>query len=357
MPTIDAYKIKRLRLENFTSFRNVEMDFSPGINVIIGENGTGKTHLLKGMYGFLKGLSHPSVEKNETGYTLNTTSYRLEKLLKGIFKVEELSELITKGEREAEIGILIKDKEISFKLNGEMPKVSQELTITEDGTTVYLQPNEMISWYEGFISAYENRESSIDETYYFLAKALSLLPLKGEKKQIAEQLAEDLLLESGIRKVALERGRFVVELSDNKSYGAPLVAQGLNKIAQVIFLILNGSIRKGTILFWDEPETSLNPKYISVISNFIQVLAKAGIQLFIATHDYLLAHRLSLSAEYRAVENSVPDMKFLSLYKENVGGTQIESGATLAEIEHNPILDEYAALHDHELSLYQKSLK
>ena len=40
-------KITRIHLENFTSFANLEQEFSPGINVIIGANGTGKTHLLK----------------------------------------------------------------------------------------------------------------------------------------------------------------------------------------------------------------------------------------------------------------------------------------------------------------------
>ncbi|MEK7257758.1 MAG: AAA family ATPase, partial [Bacteroidota bacterium] len=45
-----ANKIKRLELENFTCFGKVGMDFSPGINVFIGENGTGKTHLLKVLY-------------------------------------------------------------------------------------------------------------------------------------------------------------------------------------------------------------------------------------------------------------------------------------------------------------------
>ena len=43
-------KIQRLELENFTCFAKAEMDFSSGINVFIGENGTGKTHVLKVLY-------------------------------------------------------------------------------------------------------------------------------------------------------------------------------------------------------------------------------------------------------------------------------------------------------------------
>ena len=39
--------ITNLQFNNFTAFTNLTIDFSPGINIIIGENGTGKTQLLK----------------------------------------------------------------------------------------------------------------------------------------------------------------------------------------------------------------------------------------------------------------------------------------------------------------------
>ena len=42
--------ITKVYLKNFTVFEEEEIMFSNGINVIIGENGTGKTHLLKSIY-------------------------------------------------------------------------------------------------------------------------------------------------------------------------------------------------------------------------------------------------------------------------------------------------------------------
>ena len=43
----------KIVLEKFTAFQKLELGFSPGINILIGENGTGKTHILKALYASL----------------------------------------------------------------------------------------------------------------------------------------------------------------------------------------------------------------------------------------------------------------------------------------------------------------
>ena len=40
-------KIKKLTLNNFMAFENAEINWSDNINIICGENSTGKTTLLK----------------------------------------------------------------------------------------------------------------------------------------------------------------------------------------------------------------------------------------------------------------------------------------------------------------------
>ena len=42
--------IQSIALKNFTVFEDFQLEISSGINVFIGENGTGKTHLLKAIY-------------------------------------------------------------------------------------------------------------------------------------------------------------------------------------------------------------------------------------------------------------------------------------------------------------------
>jgi len=42
--------IKNVKLKNISVFKSLDLNISPGINIVIGENGTGKTHLLKMIY-------------------------------------------------------------------------------------------------------------------------------------------------------------------------------------------------------------------------------------------------------------------------------------------------------------------
>ena len=42
--------ITRVKLENFTVFESLDLEPSPGVNVLVGANGTGKTHFLKVCY-------------------------------------------------------------------------------------------------------------------------------------------------------------------------------------------------------------------------------------------------------------------------------------------------------------------
>jgi len=52
--------ITKLELKNFTTFEKLDIEFSPRINVIIGENGTGKTQLLKAAYALASTSSQNS---------------------------------------------------------------------------------------------------------------------------------------------------------------------------------------------------------------------------------------------------------------------------------------------------------
>jgi len=53
--------ISRLKIQNFRCFQDVEIEFSEGLNVIIGENNCGKTTIMKALQCFFKGPNTSSV--------------------------------------------------------------------------------------------------------------------------------------------------------------------------------------------------------------------------------------------------------------------------------------------------------
>lgn len=56
-------KIKSIALENFMIFDSVDVEWSSGINVILGDNSTGKTTLLKALYALVKPYSRKDFPK------------------------------------------------------------------------------------------------------------------------------------------------------------------------------------------------------------------------------------------------------------------------------------------------------
>lgn len=350
-----ANKIKRLELENFTCFGKVAMDFSPGINVFIGENGTGKTHLLKVLYGLNFPLESGIHTYAEELYDIN---------LDEIFKVEQVKMLSRESSKKAEGKIHWLDFYRDFTILPHDEKTEIEGVYWREmkgqnnsdavSTAIYFPPQEMLSIYEGFAPSYEKRENKFDVTYYHLAKALAALPLKEKGLNGINTLLADIVNQTGIR--VLRRGeKFFIKLKNENAFEATVSATGINKLAQLIYLIMNGSLTKDTILFWDEPEANLNPKYILVVSKFLQTLAKAGCQIFVATHDYLLPYDLSLSKEYQDVEGGAPDMKFFSLYK-GENGTEVEEAATMPDLNHDPIHEGLSQHNSREDALFRKSL-
>jgi ABC-type hemin transport system ATPase subunit len=88
-------------------------------------------------------------------------------------------------------------------------------------------------------------------------------------------------------RVALENGRFYVELPSGKME-AHVVAEGLRKLAMMAQLVINGALLGHTALFWDEPEANMNPKLSQALGRLVFELAAQGVQVFLATHDYML---------------------------------------------------------------------
>ena len=356
----DAAFLKSASIKRFSLFSDVTLDFSPGLNVFIGRNGCGKSHMLKLLYTLAR--ESGDVPGNGSVLEAEKLENRLASKLAGVFRPEgdHIGRLVQrrKGRGIAEVRAMFSNgRDCGFTLST-LDKIGAAVgNAGMLNEAVFLPSREVLSIFEGFIAAYAKRELSFDETYYDLCMALSANQLRGQRDEMLNLLARPL--EEEIRgKVTLEGGRFYVR-GDDGSIEAHLLSEGWRKLAALAQLIINGTLTRNGFLFWDEPEANLNPKMVVQLSDTLLRLAGQGVQIFVASHDYLLTTRLSLASEY---PDAIPDefrcpVKFFSLVRRgsNEKGVAVSSGSKLADLHDNPVLAEYAALYDYEGDLFTKS--
>ena len=355
--------VQHVHLKNFTVFEDLALDFSPGINVFLGANGTGKSHLMKVLYAVLRAWRY---EMSQSAFAKekfqDVVGEQLFVKLLTIFHVAEndFSRLTRENaaRNSASFSVRIQKAEVKATVDGG-DGLWQAFSGHEnfrDGVpqAIFIPAREVLSMYEGFTSAYENRELSFDGTYYDICKALSATPLKGPKAKQADLLLKPLKdrLKADVKRTG---DRFYVQMPDEPSIEAHLVAEGHRKLATLIYLIKNGSLTKESVLFWDEPEANLNPRLIKTVADFLLKLAASGIQIFVATHDYLLTNELSLHAEYHTEASKKAEIRFFGFHREGNGPAQVQTGAMLADLDQNPIMEEFAALYERERKLFREA--
>jgi predicted ATPase len=117
------------------------------------------------------------------------------------------------------------------------------------------------------------------------------------------------------------------------------LAEGYRKMAMLARLIANGTIQAQSYLFWDEPESNLNPRLIKLMAQVIHALCRSGVQMFIATHSLFLLRELEILQS--------GDQQFATRY---FGLSKDPEGVQLLQGDH---IDEIGAIAALEESLMQ----
>ena len=347
----DDSNIHSLQVSKLLAFKDLTLEFSPGITIIIGANATGKTHLMKLAYAMLKSLDEYRRASDQVEF--KKVPHVTNKLL-AVFRPDDrqVSRLVHRSVGQASGWARLTFSGDGFFRVG----VSRKGAVTRrhKGTpprAVFIPSREVLSIFPGFVASYENRELAFDETYYDLCKALSAAQLRGPRAESAAKLINPLLDVLGGR-VVLDNSRFMLK-SKSGNLEAPLLSEGFRKLGALAHLIANGSLTAKSVLFWDEPEANLNPRLVTLVATMLRTLASQGTQIVLATHDFLLSQELSLAAEHRT-EPAVP-MSFIALSRSTEGGAvKGQRADTLVGLKDNAILAEFAAHYDREQRLIER---
>lgn len=337
--------INTLEVQNFTTLPNVEWSFARGLNVVVGENGLGKTHVLKLLYALLK------VQADTKDLSKGTLERAYADKLLTVFRPESLGRLVKRrqGRARCEFRLTMSNEALSMK-GAFASNAKSQIEILKAPTEglarspAYLPTRELVTLCPWFVPLYDNYHLEFEETWRDTVSLLGNPSLKGPReKRAAELLAPLEEAMGGKVQVDPASGRFYLQLPGEGRMEMPLVAEGLRKIAMLARLISTGTLLEQGYLFWDEPETNLNPKLIKVVAASILAVAASGVQVFIASHSLFLLRELEMllgDKRYR----DVPRRWFALAAKE--GEVVLEQSAQLEDIQTLVMLDEELAQSD-----------
>jgi hypothetical protein len=360
--------LSRLTLSHFTVFKEASFEFGPGLNVLVGDNGTGKTQVLK--LGYLFCRAWPDLTARRTRVNVQHAEAYLDERLAGLFRVSDIGGLIRRGHKNgarltAAVGGHIPT--IQFRMPSDPPFRSPGLPepmpwdiqikrskdqparvvagqVPDAAATnafvpraVFVPSKEIVSLFKGLIGLFEGyRNFPLDDTYRDLAVSLSTLEpraaselLPGVGQRIQKLLGGDLVLEDG---------DLVFVREDGSRLESQLLAEGHRKLALLIYLLRYGVIERGSTLFWDEPEANLNPAAMRLLAEALHGLAGLGVQMVLATHSLFLLREIEILQLREQAAQRVPVRYFgLGLTR---GGVTLTQGDDVVDIDPMVLLDE-----------------
>ena len=337
--------ISRVEIKDFLVFKGeFALDFCPGVNVLIGGNATGKTTLMKVLYWACE------FDQGRKRYNFPVRSGDIDKTIGppiDDYFYEYSHEGVSIFHFFAENPIVGQTSVLNCSISETSDK---DITNYEWGNdewshltfpTVFIPVTEMLSHRQGLLELSRTRDIPFD------AIELDILARAGEPetREITPNVAKVLEKLADVIEgtVSFDGQDFYIDKKNlDKKIPFSLEASGYRKLGLLWKLLRNGLLEKGSILFWDEPENSLNPEHISMLVDVLLELSRNDVQIFLATHSEIFASYLAVN------RNKGDSVKFISLYKDGEG-IKADTDSRFDLLEPNNLIEEPVKLYKKEI--------
>ncbi len=102
-----------------------------------------------------------------------------------------------------------------------------------------------------------------------------------------------------------QNGSFVFSRNNDKDYNIFNTSSGTKSIGLLQYLVTNKALKKGSVLFWEEPEVHLHPEWqLRMVELFIELM-NAGVKIVFSTHSPYMADYLNAISQKRDFEDRV----------------------------------------------------
>ena len=366
-------KIKKIELSNFINFNDTKLEFSPSINLIIGKNNTGKTNLLKFLYSIIKSSENYIKQKKLYDRTYKSI---LSTNIQEIFQSSKdgIGTIVSKSTSTnlnavVDFNDTIKvgvgniqsvNNQIKFSFGKTTKKEIQDVSFSDffdtekdaDFNTIFIPAKEILSISEPIKRTFKEFIKGFDATYYDLADIIvgPFIQQSGisvELEKIVENIQNEIL--DGKIEYDEDEKELVYKNKAGQKFEMTMTAEGIKQVGIIPLLINRGKLHSRTILFLDEPDNNLNPVTINKFIKTLIDLTKAGVQVFISSHNYFIIKRLHIYAK------EFPDIDFRAFSlidypndrKIDIETKDLKFGLP----KYNPIVDEAIQMFNDDLKL------
>ena len=292
-------KIASVSLNEYGMIPSFDCQSFSNINLVIGENGTGKTFLLKALYSATRAM-----EEYKRGDDIKTINEVLAEKLRWTFQVDKLGDMVTRSSNESLIfEMKLGTDQIGYQFSSSA--TSKVVTATapsgkRETNSIFIPAKEVLSLYSIILKSREvDKSFGFDDTYYDLVKALRISPKKG-KNYTAFSNSRKLLNSVIDGKVEYDEtsGKWFYKNNRSQKFSIGATSERVKKISIMARLLSNGYLDNQSIIFIDEIESALHP---TAICQFLDMVAKIAtdmdLQFFISSHSYFVIKKLALIAK------------------------------------------------------------
>lgn len=342
--------MKSLNVRNFAAFADADLEFSSGLNVLVGENGTGKTLLMKLAYAVMRVAAER--ERGQPGQLAKSwLERRIAEKLQAVIRPESLGRLVRRRQGRGRCDVAVESNgalAFSFAAQSRTTvNVHQVPRPSQTNQPVFLPTRELMTIYPGFLALYDNYYTEFDETWRDACQLLGAPAVKGSREQEIGRLLCPLEEAMGGRVVLDSRAdRFYLQGATGR-VEMPLVAEGVRKLAMLARLTATGKLMDKDCLFWDEPETNLNPKLMRSTARAILDVCASGAQVFVATHSLFMLREFDILC---STSHAEAERRFFAFDKANAAVT-VQQADDLADVAPLLLLDEDLEQSDRYLAM------
>ncbi len=316
-----------LNLKNFAKIKDSDFDIQD-ITVFTGKPGTGKSYIMKMLYAIDE---VPSKIQYETQYSTK----QLDIIKNKYGKISDINPEKLTNEDILEFKKIIKNlekldinktdedkylhqsyKNIFTSIFGNINQISNDFTVTheniilnflQDKLTVNIKDNKEIIDDVIFVEtplilefkSFMNRDEG--KTPYHIESLLKIL----DKDYSFTNEEQDDFIKSFVKKskeiikgnIEDSGDSFIFKTDDNKNYNIVNASSGIKSIGLLQYLVTNKALKKGSILFWEEPEVHLHPTWqLKMIDLFVELM-NAGVKIVFSTHSPFMADYLNAKSQ------------------------------------------------------------